>query len=341
MPSYTLLELGDESMVRRLAERIRSILNLARPQDWRDTSFSLEKAQVCAELCAIVYEEIREYEIKKASRIHLFASREFRELLKAGKPNHILPSLAEGGQDGDQFFLVPGRYAVILGVKMQNVIFLAIRGTVLLKLWDWKANIDARRLDIHADGKFLHKHNPGALIQEEEMYFHRGFFEGIAPQFPSIIDQIGKLKPSADVSIVWTGHSLGGAMAAIGNAITDLDYEYSGLRSREGRHQNKNVAAYTFGMPRYGSLGAVCYFSNPYHIYDERDLVPTLPLRSMGFVDSAREYVRLRSGMIESAERTDTLGALGHLLRVRSSLKAHFIEGYADSIASALGGSRP
>src|SRR5690348_7299948 len=122
-----------------IKSRLDWILTLANQQNWDDERFSPHKSLVCAELCALVYNELREYEIKRASRIHLFASEVFRRQVESGRPRLVLSDLAAGGQFEARTFLVTSRYAVTLGIRLPNVTFLAIRGTVLLRLWDWRA----------------------------------------------------------------------------------------------------------------------------------------------------------------------------------------------------------
>lgn len=319
-----------------LQKRINTILSLARQQDWSDTSFSLVKAHVCAELSAIVYEDVQEYELKKASRIHLFASEAYRNIIKSGKPNNVLDSLVEG-EFQEQFFVVRGRYTVILGTILRDVVILTVRGTVFRKLWDWKANVDARKYYVSQNIQLhlLDYESTGF----EDFFFHRGFFESIVPHFGSIADAIKKRMTNDDeLTIVWTGHSLGGAMAAIGNAVSASWL----INSRLSERLPGNIAgAYTFGMPRYCGLGAICCFAGPHHIYLARDLVPTVPLRRMRFADCSREYELTNSGIVALSERTDTFDLAGHMPKLLSSIKAHSIEGYAGALSKAVGLPRP
>lgn len=319
-----------------LRSRINTILSLARQQDWRDKSFSLNKAHVCAELSAIVYEDVQEYELKKASRIHLFASDTYRKIIKSGKPNNVLDSLSEGNFEA-RFFVVRGRYAVTLGTMFDDVLILAVRGTVFRELWDWKANVDAKKYYVSQNiSRHPLEYESASL---EDLFFHRGFFESIVPQFESISDEIKKRMPNHDgPTIVWTGHSLGGAMAAIGNAVSEARITRRCLRESL---PGTIAGAYTFGMPRYCGLGAVCCFAGPHHIYQARDIVPTVPLRSMGFADCSREYEITNSGMVALSERTDTFDLAGHLPKLLSSFKAHSIEGYANALSKAAGLPRP
>lgn len=318
----------------KLINRLNGILSLANQQDWKDESFSLNKAQVCVELSSIVYEDVQEYELKKASRIHLFASDTYRGLIANRTTNSILDGLSEANLDA-RFFAVRGRYALVLGTIFSDVVILAIRGTVFRELWDWKANIDAGKYHVRGCPHF----NPFdyGYVEFDDQFFHRGFFESIIPQFASISDHINQRKRNSsgnDLKVVWTGHSLGGAMAAVGYAI-------HAARNTSVEIPGHAVCAYTFGMPRYCGLGSVCGFSSPHHIYRKEDLIPTLPLRKMGFSDSSKEYEITDSGSIALTERTDTFGLAGHVPKLLSSLKAHSIEGYAGLLSKATGIARP
>lgn len=311
-----------------LRDRINTILVRAFKEDWSDYTFSKMKAHICAELSAVVYWDVQEHEIKKASRIHLFASDTYRKIINSGKMYDALKFLTEGNFEA-KFFVIRGRYAVILGTILNDVVILAVRGTVFRRLWDWKANVDAAKYNVNEFPYYL---------SFENQYFHRGFFESIIPHFRSIADEIRKHIKNSEPIIVWTGHSLGGAMAAIGNAISSTRNIYM---SPWKDFSYINGGAYTFGMPRYGGLGAICGFDGPYHIYKKRDLVPTVPLRSMGFSDCAREYLLDESGLVAPTERTDTFGLAGHVPKLISSIKAHSIEGYADSLSKTVHLPRP
>ena len=127
-------------------------------------------------------------------------------------------------------------------------------------------------------------------------------------------------------------------MAAVGYAIHGARNTRIWLAEEIPGHA---VCAYTFGMPRYCGLGSVCSFPGPHHIYRKEDLVPTVPLRKMGFSDSSKEYEITDTGSIALTERTDTFGLAGHVPKLLSSIKAHSIEGYAGLLAQATGIARP
>ena len=304
-----------------LKERLTKILKIAYQEDWSDRSFSLIKAHVCVELSSILYEDVHDYELKKASRIHLIASDAYRNLIRSKKCTNLIDDLIGNEITIEEFpvrfFVVRGRYALVLGIYMPmtkpkgDVVILAVRGTVSTRLWDWKANLDKRKFYVPNTGSFGLAHSDHFYQRSFEIvnssfgdenilnfnsitgnfigdcFFHRGFFQSIVPHFASIDDELDKLNTKNHHRLVWTGHSLGGAMAAIGNALSHISvvepygFSCSGL----GRG---SIGAYTFGMPRYCGLGAVCSFTNPYHIYNKHDIVPSLPTRKMGFSDCSR-----------------------------------------------------
>lgn len=270
------------------------------------------------------------FELKNASRIHLFASNEFSQIYKSSEPVSKLVALNEANLEG-RFFQAVNRHSVILGTYFKNVVILSVRGTVFRRLWDWKANVDKRKFNVSSRNHYPFEYDS---IQFDDQFFHRGFFESIVPHFSSIAEHITSLIKQSkqdDISIIWTGHSLGGAMAAVGNAISQTRYYQ--IEKMPGIIRG----AYTFGMPRYCGLGSTCLFASPFHIYKKQDLVPTVPLRKMGFSDSPREYEISENGNLAPAERDDTFGILGHIPSVRKSLKAHSIEGYAELLAKATG----
>ena len=317
-----------------LSSRVETILSLARKEDWSDESFSLKKSHVCVELSAIVYEEVSEYELKKASRIHLFASDTYRGIVESGTTRSVIDFLQ--GDAETTFFIVRGEYSVILGSLFRDVLILAIRGTIFCNLWDWKANVDARKYPVYSFDDMIFPTRRYPDYPFDGMFFHSGFYKSIVPEFSSICDSIGANKNG--LKIVWTGHSLGAAMAAIGNAVdggSRLGWPSSKL------WPGKSVGAYTFGMPRYCGFGAAHMLPAPHHIYKKRDLVPSLPPLRMGFSDSWSEYEISESKLMDPSSRRDFFGLAGHIPKVWSSLKAHSIEGYAESIAKALNVKRP
>ena len=319
--------------------KLSAILKLVHQYDWADESFCEKKAQVCSELSAIVYEDVTEYELKNASRIHLFASDAFREIVKRKKPNSIQFNPRELE---NQVFLSRGSNAVVLGVVTRDVIILAVRGTVKTELWDWKTNVDSRKYNLSQSLSSCFFFEQGMIhYRLDDIFFHRGFFEAIVPQFSAIAEEIKKITSTSKATgrkVIWTGHFLGGAMAAVAHAINDSDVV---KMNPDLTVHAKYTNAYTFGMPRYCGLGAVCNFVNPFHIFRTQDLVPTIPMRRMGFSDVQNEHELTDNGKLILGVRTDSFGVLGHVPKLLTSLKSHSIESYADLLSKVTSIPRP
>jgi hypothetical protein len=173
------------------------------------------------------------------------------------------------------------------------------------------------------------------------MYFHKGFYRAIQSCIDDIhsnlIDRFG-----TENTIYITGHSLGGALAAIlhslWNQTNKIPYPFQ-------KPHLDACACYTFGMPRYGNTLVVSELANPFHIYNESDIVPTVPPISFGFDGSLEGYGititrKLEGGIkkIDQAEVKEGKVKGSHLLQyiykivTWKGIKAHDMELYIDAI---------
>ncbi|OIV95794.1 hypothetical protein TanjilG_20244 [Lupinus angustifolius] len=106
----------------------------------------------------------------------------------------------------------------------------------------------------------------------DDVMVHRGFYTAYHNTTirPAILDAVERAKKFyGDVHIIVTGHSMGGAMAAI--CALDLTVNL----------HEKNVQVMTFGQPRFGnSAFASLYFKqvpNTIRVTHDHDVVPHLP----------------------------------------------------------------
>ncbi|KAJ2819695.1 hypothetical protein FBU31_005443, partial [Coemansia sp. 'formosensis'] len=144
----------------------------------------------------------------------------------------------------------------------KDLIIVAFRGTD--NLLQWVDNTDVLQMQW-----------PAAI---NDSYVHRGFMRGYLSVQRIVLDAIREVAvnyPGYSISLV--GHSLGGAKAAI--CLLDLSLTMPELLPR--------LRLYTQGQPRVGNRG----FANAINalgvlvsreIY-EYDLIPRIPLASMGF----------------------------------------------------------
>lgn len=111
-----------------------------------------------------------------------------------------------------------------------------------------------------------------AMVTPQHISVHNGYLKRYIPMHQEVVETIKHIssihKPT---DIVWTGHSMGGAYAAISCLVSSL---FSELDS-------KHLVCYTFGSPKCISGKAYNYFNKTIdhlgieHIYDP---IPQIPL---------------------------------------------------------------
>lgn len=96
------------------------------------------------------------------------------------------------------------------------------------------------------------------------------------------------------------------------------------------------TACYTFGMPRYGNRYAVTQLEHPFHVYNEKDFVPTMPPRFLGFHDCPDEYCLTGEGRLLRPYNKGSTGFQHRNGRFRLlGASKHKIERYLERTASA------
>ncbi|KAI8322542.1 alpha/beta-hydrolase, partial [Martensiomyces pterosporus] len=120
---------------------------------------------------------------------------------------------------------------------------------------------------------------------------HVGFlsaYSAAADKIKSVV--AGLVQKYPDYKIVLTGHSLGGAEAAVGAA--DFAVTHPEWVSK--------MELYTYGEPRVGNPSFAAWMSKqPFPIYrvvNKGDLVPQVPLQVMGFEQHSQEVWYTPSG---------------------------------------------
>lgn len=251
---------------------LNNIRNIAGGIDWADSRFSWGKAYVASVFAALAYEEIPEFELKKSKRAKIIPSDSYQAHIARWESRQIRAAIEN--IDGEFRTITIVRRAVLITItQLQDVIFISLRGTTLCYA-DIVADVDARKASY-------------SLGFGEKLRFHRGFFEAVIDCIDEVVEKVRDLR-TGDTPIYITGHSLGGAMAAIFLAKLAEGGYHPYFRPRTYQIPEA-VACYTFGMPRYQDLNAKAYLPQPFHIFNELDPVPTLPPTMMGFVDSPDE----------------------------------------------------
>ena len=281
--------------------------------DWEDQSFDWDKAFVASVFAKMPYLRVPEIELKCANRSNIIPCAEFREIIQTEEWPYSERRIRSF--DVGEFFIVVTQYAVAVVVEIGKVIFISLRGTLFL--YDWLVN-----LNVSKSRPFTN--------EAVDVYFHKGFYHAAARCMRIISSELLR-RYGSENTIYVTGHSLGGALAAIIHAIWSIDgvsRQQFGYKQWRGKSLETH-ACYTFGMPRYGNFSAVEHLESPFHIYNEADIVPTVPPRLLGFYDSPMEYCLKSKGGVDNANvKGRSFSQFIFRLAALKGIKEHDIELY-------------
>lgn len=241
--------------------------------DWDDDQFSWQKAYVAAVLAAVAYEEVPQFELKKTKRAKIIPCDRYQAHVSRWEAEQRRASIEQLDTNTQIEVILRGRLLITIA-RLRKVIFVSLRGTTL-SFSDFKADLDIRKVRYYAG-------------LGESARLHRGFFDAVLECFDEVVDRLRVMNKDPIVPVYVTGHSLGGAMAAILHArLDEADFHPFGHRRRH--RISPSISCYTFGMPRYGDTSAKALLAQPYHTFNELDAIPTLPPKLLGFADSANE----------------------------------------------------
>jgi len=306
--------------------------------DWNQSAYNSRKARVCATFSKLSYLAIPEFEFEERGRFKLIPCTTYHEAVTSRSVVVTAESLRVG--DIQRPFILFGRHAVVLGIRMGNVLFIGVRGTSSLynstKLYDWRVNLTARRTPIGGEARL-----------------HQGFLLAATENLSRLYHELDILIGKDDVQIYVTGHSLGGAVASIifnilsgtvpihGNGCYGCDciigarkfYPFASHRIRE----HFINSAYTFGTPRYENIISTLLLRSPYQVYHEEDIVPMVPARWMGYADGIHRIKKPTNSFHDSKSKSDEFW--GRMLRrfspnqtISRILWHHCIENYHEGL---------
>ena len=189
-----------------------------------------------------------------------------------------------------EFFETRGFIYVVFSTD--QVVLVAVRGTK--RFWDWpKINLRARPLI------------PGRAA------YHAGYQRAAAKGH----DELMKRVRSKYLPIWVTGHSLGGAVAAIIN------------------QRQSTAGCYAFGSPRFANKAGVAK-REPVAYVRPRDLVPHMPPRELGYADASTNEIVV--GPPGTVRLSGPAAAREWFEPARRFAVQHTIEGYRRGIAKMM-----
>ncbi|MFA6151031.1 MAG: lipase family protein [Chitinophagaceae bacterium] len=277
--------------------------------EWRNPAFSFKKALVCATFSKVTYWHMTKFELNNNSRVNIIPSGDY----VLHKKNKICINVVEmlRQADFDKTFLIETEFAILIGIVVNEILFIAIRGTE--NLYDWIT-----------DFKILMKKGGS----KTRIKYHRGFYNATLETLPKLQEKLDKLNGHFR-SIYITGHSLGGGIAAILNSIMGDNSEFR-IKNTSTLKNFISHSCYTFGMPKYGNIHAI-NFRSPYHIHHLNDFITKVPPSFFGYRRSNFEY------SLENPDpKTNKLNWFSWKKRLTRTRKNHSIDNYLLSIKSKI-----
>jgi hypothetical protein len=248
-------------------------------EEWSRDPRDLRKAYVCAVCCELAYLHVTEKE-RVAPRFRLFKD----SLINAHLRHRHVDIRSVLGAFEFEAYTIATPYFVYLIMNMRRFILVAVRGTATRADWWINANVGLS--------------GP----------FHRGFDHEARAVRPKLEALIAEKFGRRALPLYFTGHSLGGAVAAI-SAL-----QWSGPEAM--------MTPYTFGAPRFARGRR--HASSSYAYVLPSDLVPHAPPRFLRFADN-----RLCETIPPNQEPKSGLSALrSWIVHRRHALDFHLIEYY-------------
>jgi hypothetical protein len=288
---------------------MRSLVNgLSDPIDDRKPT----ARYVCALVSELAYYYVPQWEVDRQKRAKLIPCDTYQMIVAGGAPTNLVDVFTRLELGGA--FVVEGRGSIAVGVALNRLLFVGFRGTQFL--FDWRVNLRSRLVPMGAPPTLR-----GPFPQDSYGRLHSGFGEEAMRISSRVIDAVRDSGLGPIDHVFLSGHSLGGAVAAIADNFIRI------ARS----------SVCIFGAPRYSDLSAyrALPFGPPTHIRRPGDIMPTVPPRSLGYADHPYESTTAGSTYIDP---TPYGTALGGFLRwaqfLASGFRPHSIEEYRRELGS-------
>lgn len=269
---------------------------------------------LCAMFAELPYYHVPQFELDDAKRVQLIPCDAYRTIAASGGPGATLDQVLSRADIGKGFFVVVSRGVVAVGVHVGQFLFIGFRGTQFL--FDWRTNLHARL--VHSGNSWSRRH-----LQGVHGSFHRGFLEETLRVIPQVNDAIEDLDIPNLRRAYLCGHSLGGAVAAIGEKLLEIGPS----------------SVCMFGAPRYCDLAALFEpYRPPTQVRRLGDMVPTVPPRWLGYVDHLTEFDPAGAAFIEKKPPAIFFNGFWPWLQfLGRRFESHSVEAYRREVGRAAG----
>lgn len=281
--------------------------------DWSDRTFETDKALACALVSQLAYLHVPEWELADDSRFKLVPSEMFQTIVRHRLSASWATLLRQA--DFDPIVVVTND-AVIVALRFHTALLVGVRGTTNL-------------YDHFLNAQLWHRPAPDCVWGA---HLHHGFSHAAMEGYERLRMEI-EARGLTHLPVRYTGHSLGGAMAAIMTMLTAAEL-YPSMQRRDA------LDCYTFGMPRYANEAALLIGPQPYHLFHSKDLIPTIPPRWLGYADVDTEAASDAAGALRRGSLRNLVGVVYGWISKRGAFRHHSMELYVQDVRN-LQGSNP
>ncbi|WP_019280748.1 lipase family protein [Vibrio anguillarum] len=284
-------------------------------EDWKSKLWTTRKAFVCSVMSNLAYTQISQCELADHDNVKMLPSSTYHELLKSNSAEFIKYFNL---LNTDERLVIERPGVVVVGTKINDVVFISMRGTRLLSLTDWRINFNARKV---------------SPFPAKRIKIHKGFYFEVQSFYEELMCQLIQRKWH-ESPVYFVGHSLGGALSAITYAMS----EHYGFRFHKPRRfYLEHSSCYTFGMPRWGNSDAMAILESPTHFFVENDPIPKIPLESLGY-SSCTNNISIDSNSFSYVKYKRVVSYFAdyfHLI-FGNKVKDHSIETYVERLFQKL-----
>lgn len=271
---------------------------------------------LCALFAELAYYHIPQWEIDGKKRAKLIPCEAYQLLVAGGRPTNLNTAFQQ--LDLPPGFAVADRGVVAVGLVLNRLLFIGFRGTQFL--FDWRINLRSKLVPVNARFRM----RPPFVFSTISGRLHSGFAEEATRISTRVLDAIRDSNLGDVDHVFLTGHSLGGAVAAIAENFVKV----------------APTSVCIFGAPRYSDLSAYVSLPDgpPAQVRRPGDVVPTVPPKSFGYADHPYEFATSGAAYIDPAPYASAFGGFVRWAQfLAGRFEPHNMEVYRNELGVAAG----